>query len=168
MNLDQTANKLANRILAHYLLAPIFPLSKHLPTVLSTLRTSVLPNNTLSSGTPSVDPTLSAGATKPQSRRAAAFALLNLIPSALARLYFTPHVPTQPSERGYQEFAEVSQVEQMVKAIEEDILAPLGEDEYLTRHLVYSIVDCVVARVFPELCTTGIAATLAGKEIVSS
>lgn len=165
MVLTRILTKSKNRILAHYLLEPIFPLSKHLPTVLSTLRTSAFPDNTLSPGTPSADPVLSVSATKLQSRRAAAFAILNLIPPPLASLYFASHDPVQPTNAGSMESSEDSEVEQMVKAIEADILAPF-EHEYLTRHLVYSVLDCVVAQVFPELCTTGIAATLAGKEIV--
>lgn len=56
----------------------------------------------------------------------------------------------------------------MIQAIEEDILESFGEDSYLTRHLVYSIVDCLVAKVFPELRSSGVAAALAVKEIVPS
>jgi len=128
----------------------------------------LFPNNTLLQSSPSGN-ALDVKLTKAQSRRAAAFALLNLTPPTIAKSYFAQQVPTQPIQpEPVSENADGVWIESMIQAIEEDILASFGEDNYLTRHLAYSIVDCLVANIFPELLNNGVAAALAGKEIGST
>jgi len=128
----------------------------------------LFPNNTVLQSGSSGDFTPDVKPTKAQSRRAAAVVLLNLVPPAIAKLYFAQSVPPTPAqsyEPGSEKVDQI-QIEPMIQVIEEDILASFGEDSYLTRHLMYSIVDCLVAKIFPELQSNGVAAALAGKEIV--
>lgn len=187
------------RIVAHYLLTPIFPISKHLPGILFTLRTTLFPKNTLPRPPPAAsvasngqaDAVDSALAIRHASR-AAAFAILNAIPQSVARAYFAPSSPSvgndhldSPHEENEQQKSspvpplgksgskprvargenEHQEIEHMVDAIEQDILAPFGTDEYLTRHLVYNLLDRVVLEVFPELGVKGIDELLAERDL---
>jgi hypothetical protein len=149
--------------MAHYILAPIFPMSKHLPNILASLRKSLFPNNSLPSGGATVPAGTNPRAQKRQARRSAAFAILNAIPASVAKTFYSPSVDFTTSDEEH----EAQAVEQMVSAIEGDILAPFGEDDYVMRHLMYAIIDRIVVEVFPELGTQTVSELLAEREMKS-
>jgi len=57
-------------------------------------------------------------------------------------MYLKPAVSTSQSKTSAQK--ELDEIEQMVSAVKRDILSPLGADEYLTKHLVFTILDRIV------------------------
>lgn len=148
--------------MAHYILTPIFPLSKHLPNILANLRTILFPDNTLPSGGTTV-PILGADprAQKRQARRDASLAILNAVPARVAKTFYAPIIDLTGTA-GEQE---AQALEQMIAAVEEDILAPFGEDDYVMRHLVYAIVDRIIVAVFPELGRQSVSDLLAEKDM---
>lgn len=52
-------------------------------------------------------------------------------------------------------------------AVERDILSPFGADDYITKHLLYTILDHVVLEIFPELSQKAVSQILAEKELVN-
>jgi len=155
----------SNRVLAHVVLKPAFPLSKHLPGILLALRTSLFPENTMLSTKTIPTTTIDPSAAKPKASRGAAIAILNAVPASIARLYLKPSIQTSQHTTSKQR--ELDEVEQMVAAVQRDILSPFGADEYLTKHLLYTILDHIVLEIFPELSQKTVSQILADKEVAT-
>jgi len=98
-------------------------------------------------------------AAKQKACRGAAIAILNAVPSGVARLYLKPTYQT--SQHTTRKERELDEIDQMVAAVERDILSPFGADEYLTKHLLYTILDHIVLEIFPELSQKTVSQILA-------
>jgi len=78
------------------------------------------------------------------SRRAAALAILNVIPQPVARLLFG-NASSPNAVKGSRD-----ELEGMLEAVGMTVLAPF-EDSYITKHLAIAVLEAVVAKVVPEL-----------------
>lgn len=104
-----------------------------------------------------------------RAQRAAAFAILNCIPKALARIYLTTSIPSTDNDAGHEgpissrmdkrsnedaeeraERIEQAEIEAMVADIQATVLEPFS-NEYMNRHLVLAVLELVVSRLVPEL-----------------
>lgn len=81
-------------------------------------------------------------------RRRTAESILSLIPAFVARTFYS-----------------TSDESEIASIIEDDMLRPL-DDEYLNKHLVYSILELVVVRLMPELGEQPISALLAERGVI--
>lgn len=108
--------------------------------------------------------TIDPAAAKQKACRGAAIAILNAVPASIARLYLRPVLQTSHTTSRQRELDEI---EQMVAAVERDILSPFGADEYLTKHLLYTILDHLVLEIFPELSQKTVSQILAEKEVAN-
>lgn len=129
------------RLLSHHIRAPLFN-PTHLAPLLRSLRGVLFPLNAPGSPTlfpPSSDLELRA------LRRRAASALLRLLPSGLARLYFGGGLwAGDPDEADEKALDEV------------ESLLMVFSDEYCNKHLMYSVLELILARLMPELRHKGV------------
>jgi len=187
LNIHLKANLYQNRLLAHHILNPLLS-PNHIPSALLTLRTTLFPGNTLPPPPPppplcNPAPTASSRA---KTKRSAALAILNLFPRAIAAAYLATSTPSSSSYPSFSSNAKYKSasaashtkddedkdkdkndkaLESMIRAVEE-ILDVFG-DEYMNKHLVYSVLEKVVGRVVPELGEggVGVEALLAGRGV---
>lgn len=107
----------------------------HLPSVLRTLRGVLFPNN--APGKSSLAPPSSDEEFIALRKRAAA-ALLGLLPTSVARVYFGGGASGGAQRDGM-----------------EDLLMVLN-DEYCNKHLMYSVLELILVRLMPELTEKGV------------
>ncbi|KAG5763170.1 hypothetical protein H9Q69_006503 [Fusarium xylarioides] len=129
-----------DRLLSHHINSLFSP--SNLPPLLRTLRSVLFPNNAPSKTTlfpPSSEAELQA------LRRRAAKSLWGLLPKGVGRLYFGGRLwrPSAESE------GDLSDDEDLVDEIERLLL--VLDDEYCNKHLMYSILELLLARLMPEL-----------------
>lgn len=109
-----------------------------LPIVLHNLRATLFPKNTMGPPAPPA-PSLEE---RPLIRRRTAESLHALLPRAIAHRFYA-----------------TSDDADIISTIENELLRPL-DDEYLNKHLVYSILELVLLRLLPELDESPISALL--------
>ncbi|TQV99970.1 hypothetical protein V2A60_005384 [Cordyceps javanica] len=126
------------QLLSHYI-QQMFSVS-HLPGVLRTLRGVLFPNNAPGQSTlapPSSDDEFAA------LRKRAASALLDLLPTSVARVYLG-------RKTGLSTAQDSDTVDSM-----EGLLMVLN-DEYCNKHLMYSVLELILVRLMPELNEKGV------------
>lgn len=130
------------RLLAHLLL-PLTP--SLIPALLLTIRTTLFPSTPVSARKKS--------STTPC--RAASVALLNALPQAVAHIYFGPN--TRVANEGESEH------EALLLRVED--LLHVADEPYVNRHVVYSVLELVVARLAPELKDAHVGGLLAERGV---
>lgn len=115
-----------------------------LPIVLRNLRATLFPKNSM--GPPA--PPAPSPEERLTIRRKTASLMLALIPTFVASKFYS-----------------TSDEDEIISVIEDDILHPF-DDEYLNKHLVYSILELVLVRLMPELCEQPISALLAERGVI--
>jgi hypothetical protein len=85
---------------------------------------------------------------RPEIRWRSASSIFTLLPRFATQTYYS----TQDEDR-------------IISAIEDDMLRPF-EDEYLNKHIVYSILELVLVRIMPELGEQPVSALLAERGVV--
>lgn len=142
-----TLDRLLHAYITTLLLSP-----SHLPTALLNARIVLFPNNCLVPARipPSEEETL-------QIRCRCAEAIVGCFPNeAVARMFFSTTPRSAPHASSDEVTADAGHSEdeerrKWVSEIEERILQDLLGDSYLTKHLVYGILDAVVVKLMPEL-----------------
>ena len=141
------------RLLSHQIRIRL--LNPHLlPTLLQTVRTSLFPNNSL--GPARIPPS------SPQQvleiKRKCADVVIDAVPEFVRGVYFGL-LPTD--DDGGDGDGAARRKEDMRGQIEE-ILDVFG-DAYMNKHFMFSVVDLIVVRLFPELEEVGVGALLEEK-----
>ncbi|KAJ3485181.1 hypothetical protein NLG97_g6873 [Lecanicillium saksenae] len=108
--------------------------ASHLPGVLRTLRGVLFPNN--APGKSSLAPPSSDEGFVALRKRAAG-ALLGLLPTSVARVYFG----------GASAAAQRDGMEELLMVL---------NDEYCNKHLMYSVLELILVRLMPELSEKGV------------
>ncbi|CCT66209.1 related to MSS51 protein [Fusarium fujikuroi] len=129
-----------DRLLSHHINSLFSP--SNLPPLLRTLRGILFPNNAPGKTTlfpPSSDAELQA------LRRRAAKSLWGLLPKGVGRLYFGGRLWRRSAESE----CDLSDDEDLVDEMERLLL--VLDDEYCNKHLMYSILELLLARLMPEL-----------------
>ncbi|KAM0343267.1 hypothetical protein ACHAPU_008717 [Fusarium lateritium] len=134
-----------DRLLSHHVNFLFSP--SNLPPLLRTLRGVLFPNN--APGKASLFPP-SSEAELQALRRRAAKSLWGLLPKGVGRLYFGGRL----WRRGTKGDDESSDDEDLVDEMERLLL--VLDDEYCNKHLMYSILELVLARLMPELTEKGV------------
>ena len=125
-----------------------------LPPFLLNLRVALFPGN--ARGPPAPEPP--SPAERLQIRRRCAQAILSLVPPLIARAFFNvrgggedegPAAAEAEAGEGKGEGKGEGEDEEMLVQIE-DMLDVFG-DAYLNRHLVYNVLELVIARLVPEM-----------------
>ncbi|KAF5605360.1 uncharacterized protein FSUBG_6527 [Fusarium subglutinans] len=127
-------------LLSHHINSLFSP--SNLPPLLRTLRGVLFPNNAPGKTTlfpPSSEAELQA------LRRRAAKSLWGLLPKGVGRLYFGGRLWRQSAESE----GDLSEDEDLVDEMERLLL--VLDDEYCNKHLMYSILELLLARLMPEL-----------------
>lgn len=131
------------RLLYHSIETHVVP-SSLIPMILRNLRVALFPKNSMgppASPAPSPDE-------RSEIRRRAASSMFTLMPRFATHTYYS----TQDEDS-------------IINTIEDDILRPF-EDEYLNKHIVYSILELVLVRIMPELGEQPVSALLAERGVV--
>ena len=136
---------LSHRFLSHHINSLFSP--SNLPPLLRTLRGVLFPNN--APGKASLFPP-SSEAELHALRRRAAKSLWELLPKGVGRLYFGGRL----WRRGTKAEDDSSEDEDLVDQMERLLL--VLDDEYCNKHLMYSILELVLARLMPELTEKGV------------
>ncbi|EXM04072.1 hypothetical protein ACKRZS_014191 [Fusarium odoratissimum] len=129
-----------DRLLSHHINSLFSP--SNLPPLLRTLRGVLFPNNAPGKTTlfpPSSEAELQA------LRRRAAKSLWGLLPKGVGRLYFGGRLWRRSAESE----CDLSDDEDLVDEMERLLL--VLDDEYCNKHLMYSILELLLARLMPEL-----------------
>ncbi|RKK72259.1 hypothetical protein BFJ69_g10291 [Fusarium oxysporum] len=129
-----------DRLLSHHINSLFSP--SNLPPLLRTLRGVLFPNNAPGKTTlfpPSSEAELQA------LRRRAAKSLWGLLPKGVGRLYFGGRLWRRSAESE----GDLSDDEDLVDEMERLLL--VLDDEYCNKHLMYSILELLLARLMPEL-----------------
>ncbi|EXA49406.1 hypothetical protein FOQG_00994 [Fusarium oxysporum f. sp. raphani 54005] len=129
-----------DRLLSHHINSLFSP--SNLPPLLRTLRGVLFPNNAPGKTTlfpPSSEAQLQA------LRRRAAKSLWGLLPKGVGRLYFGGRLWRRSAESE----GDLSDDEDLVDEMERLLL--VLDDEYCNKHLMYSILELLLARLMPEL-----------------
>ncbi|KAH7489375.1 hypothetical protein FOMA001_g2776 [Fusarium oxysporum f. sp. matthiolae] len=129
-----------DRLLSHHINSLFSP--SNLPPLLRTLRGVLFPNNAPGKTTlfpPSSEAELQA------LRRKAAKSLWGLLPKGVGRLYFGGRLWRRSAESE----GDLSDDEDLVDEMERLLL--VLDDEYCNKHLMYSILELLLARLMPEL-----------------
>ncbi|CVK88681.1 related to MSS51 protein [Fusarium mangiferae] len=129
-----------DRLLSHHINSLFSP--SNLPPLLRTLRGILFPNNAPGKTTlfpPSSEAELQA------LRRRAAKSLWGLLPKGVGRLYFGGRLWRRSAESE----CDLSDDEDLVDEMERLLL--VLDDEYCNKHLMYSILELLLARLMPEL-----------------
>ncbi|SCO83161.1 related to MSS51 protein [Fusarium oxysporum] len=129
-----------DRLLSHHINSLFSP--SNLPPLLRTLRGVLFPNNAPGKTTlfpPSSEAELQA------LRRRAAKTLWGLLPKGVGRLYFGGRLWRRSAESE----GDLSDDEDLVDEMERLLL--VLDDEYCNKHLMYSILELLLARLMPEL-----------------
>ncbi|KAI1072322.1 hypothetical protein NW752_005032 [Fusarium irregulare] len=134
-----------DRLLSHHINSLFSP--SNLPPLLRTLRGVLFPNN--APGKASLFPP-SSEAELHALRRRAAKSLWELLPKGVGRLYFGGRL----WRRGTKAEDDSSEDEDLVDQMERLLL--VLDDEYCNKHLMYSILELVLARLMPELTEKGV------------
>ncbi|RGP76518.1 hypothetical protein FSPOR_101 [Fusarium sporotrichioides] len=134
-----------DRLLSHHINSLFSP--SNLPPLLRTLRGVLFPNN--APGKASLFPP-SSEAELHALRRRAAKSLWELLPKGVGRLYFGGRL----WRRGTKAQGDLSDDEDLVDEMERLLL--VLDDEYCNKHLMYSILELVLARLMPELTEKGV------------
>ncbi|KAM0447129.1 hypothetical protein ACHAQK_000676 [Fusarium lateritium] len=134
-----------DRLLSHHINSLFSP--SNLPPLLRTLRGVLFPNN--APGKASLFPPTSEAELQALRRRAAR-SLWGLLPKGVGRLYFGGRL----WRRGTKAEGESSDDEDLVDEMERLLL--VLDDEYCNKHLMYSILELVLARLMPELTEKGV------------
>ncbi|KAM0360946.1 hypothetical protein ACHAP4_003040 [Fusarium culmorum] len=134
-----------DRLLSHHINSLFSP--SNLPPLLRTLRGVLFPNN--APGKASLFPP-SSEAELHALRRRAAKSLWELLPKGVGRLYFGGRL----WRRGTKAEGDPSDDEDLVDEMERLLL--VLDDEYCNKHLMYSILELVLARLMPELTEKGV------------
>lgn len=131
---------LSRRLLSHHINSLFSP--SNIPPLLRTLRGILFPNNAPGKTTlfpPSSEAELQA------LRRRAAKSLWGLLPKGVGRLYFGGRLWRRSAESE----CDLSDDEDLVDEMERLLL--VLDDEYCNKHLMYSILELLLARLMPEL-----------------
>ncbi|RGP64646.1 hypothetical protein FLONG3_9476, partial [Fusarium longipes] len=134
-----------HQLLSHHINSLFSP--SNLPPLLRTLRGVLFPNN--APGKASLFPP-SSEAELHALRRRAAKSLWELLPKGVGRLYFGGRL----WRRGTKAEGDSSDDEDLVDEMERLLL--VLDDEYCNKHLMYSILELVLARLMPELTEKGV------------
>ncbi|KAG8351504.1 hypothetical protein FVEN_g10389 [Fusarium venenatum] len=134
-----------DRLLSHHINSLFSP--SNLPPLLRTLRGVLFPNN--APGKASLFPP-SSEAELHALRRRAAKSLWELLPKGVGRLYFGGRL----WRRGTKAEGDPSDDEDLLDEMERLLL--VLDDEYCNKHLMYSILELVLARLMPELTEKGV------------
>ncbi|CVL08036.1 uncharacterized protein FPRO_04991 [Fusarium proliferatum ET1] len=129
-----------DRLLSHHINSLFSP--SNIPPLLRTLRGILFPNNAPGKTTlfpPSSEAELQA------LRRRAAKSLWGLLPKGVGRLYFGGRLWRRSAESE----CDLSDDEDLVDEMERLLL--VLDDEYCNKHLMYSILELLLARLMPEL-----------------